>query len=167
MIAAFSSADQLRRRPAPVNTSMRRTGSGICLCSEIDMCRSLHRLRDSPFCRHANRWCPNTAYGAIAGRDIHAAAQGYRQMGKVAANTDPFLMPVPSGSRRARVRVAEGYAIVYVVANCLDACPFRRQTTEQRPSGVRKTVGFAIPATQQKLQRLVGQIFYRDLSGIG
>src|SRR5215467_2111329 len=63
MIAAFSSADQLRRRPAPVNTSMRRTGSGICLCSEIDMCRSLHRLRDSPFCRHANRWCPNTAYG--------------------------------------------------------------------------------------------------------
>src|SRR5262245_56524371 len=62
MIAAFSAADQLRRRPAPVNTSMRRTGSGICLCSEIDMCRSLHRLRDSPFCRHANRWCPNTAY---------------------------------------------------------------------------------------------------------
>src|SRR5580704_7856202 len=41
MIAPFSAADQLRRRPAPVNTSMRRTGSGICLCSEIDMCRSL------------------------------------------------------------------------------------------------------------------------------
>jgi len=40
MIAAFSAADQLRRRPAPVNTSIRRTGSGICLCSEIDMCRS-------------------------------------------------------------------------------------------------------------------------------
>src|SRR4030081_1142974 len=36
MIAAFSTGDQLRRRPAPVNTSMRRTGSGICLCSEID-----------------------------------------------------------------------------------------------------------------------------------
>src|SRR5215470_13578752 len=78
MIAAFSSADQLRRRPAPVNTSMRRTGSGICLCSEIDMCRSLHRLRDSPFCRHANRWCPNTAYdvsivearGRVGGRVI-------------------------------------------------------------------------------------------------
>jgi hypothetical protein len=40
MIAAFAAADQLRRRPAPVNTSMRRTGSGIGLCSEIDMCRS-------------------------------------------------------------------------------------------------------------------------------
>jgi hypothetical protein len=40
MIVAFSSADQFRRRPAPVNTSMRRTGSGICLGSEIDMCRN-------------------------------------------------------------------------------------------------------------------------------
>jgi hypothetical protein len=36
----FSSDDQFRRLPAPVNTSIRRTGSGICLCSEIDMCRS-------------------------------------------------------------------------------------------------------------------------------
>src|SRR5579862_3350335 len=62
MIAAFSDADQLRRRPAPVNTSMRRTGSGICLCSEIDMCRSPHRLRTSPLRPHDERCPRNTAY---------------------------------------------------------------------------------------------------------
>ena len=39
-MAAFSSAGQLRRRPAPVNTSMRRARSRIGVSSEIDMCRS-------------------------------------------------------------------------------------------------------------------------------
>src|SRR5579864_1794694 len=65
MIAAFADADQLRRRPTPVNTSMRRTGSGICLCSEIDMCRSPHRLRTSPLRPHDERCPRNTAYNSI------------------------------------------------------------------------------------------------------
>src|SRR3954451_13778889 len=39
-MAAFSSAGQVRRRPAPVNTSMRRARSRIGVSSEIDMCRS-------------------------------------------------------------------------------------------------------------------------------
>src|SRR5687768_1079561 len=39
-MAAFSSAGQLRRRPAPVNTSMRRSRSDTCISSEIDICRS-------------------------------------------------------------------------------------------------------------------------------
>src|SRR5215207_9406568 len=39
-MAAFSSAGQVRRRPAPVNTSRRRARSGLCISSEIDMCRS-------------------------------------------------------------------------------------------------------------------------------
>src|SRR3954462_13401211 len=39
-MAAFSSAGQLRRRPAPVNTSRRRARSGLCISSEIDICRS-------------------------------------------------------------------------------------------------------------------------------
>src|SRR3954447_20920553 len=39
-MAAFSSAGQLRRRPAPVNTSRRRARSGLCVSSEIDICRS-------------------------------------------------------------------------------------------------------------------------------
>src|SRR3982751_6183531 len=39
-MAAFSSAGQVRRRPAPVNTSRRRARSGLCISSEIDICRS-------------------------------------------------------------------------------------------------------------------------------
>ena len=39
-MVAFSAADQLRRQPAPVNSSMRRAGSGMAIRSEIDMCRS-------------------------------------------------------------------------------------------------------------------------------
>src|SRR5438045_5861037 len=70
MIATFSAADQLRRRPAPVNTSIRRTGSGICLCSEIDMCRSPHPLRQSPFRRQTERCSADTAYltAAVLGK---------------------------------------------------------------------------------------------------
>src|SRR6266513_2733582 len=75
MIAAFSAADQLRRRPAPVNTSIRRTGSGICLCSEIDMCRSPHPLRQSPFRRQTERWRPDTAYYE-GGRIVFALRSG-------------------------------------------------------------------------------------------
>src|SRR3954454_5865813 len=39
-MAAFSSAGQVRRRPAPVNTSMRRARSDPGISSDIDMCRS-------------------------------------------------------------------------------------------------------------------------------
>src|SRR3954447_20709457 len=39
-MAAFSSAGQVRRRPAPVKTSTRRARSGIGVSSEINMCRS-------------------------------------------------------------------------------------------------------------------------------
>src|SRR5665213_501874 len=62
MITAFSSADQLRRRPAPVNTSMRRTGSGICLWSEIDMCRNPYRLRASTLTHQIKRWRPDIVF---------------------------------------------------------------------------------------------------------
>ena len=76
-------------------------------------------------------------------------------------------MPVPGRPRRAGIRVAEGQAIVHIVANRLDACPSRRHATEERPGGIRKTIGFAIAAAEQKFQRLVRQILYRDLSCIG
>ena len=76
--------------------------------------------------------------------------------------------PIPSWSpsQAVRVGVAEGEPIVDIIANGLDACPSRRQTTEKRPGDIRKTVGFAVAAAQQKFQRFDGQILYRDLSGI-
>jgi len=44
-MAAFSSADQLRRLPAPVNSSSRRNGSNIAIRPEIDRGR---RLKSAP-----------------------------------------------------------------------------------------------------------------------
>jgi len=57
-----------------VNTSIRRTGSDICLCSEIDMCRSPHPLRQSPFRRQTERCSADTAYNQTVddGRQITA-----------------------------------------------------------------------------------------------
>src|SRR6202045_2036450 len=78
--------------------------------------------------------------GAVSCWDIHAAAQSDRQMGKVAAHADAFLVPVPSRPRRACVRVAEGQAVMHVVADRLNACPSWRHVAEERPGGIRKTV---------------------------
>jgi len=62
MILAFSSGDQFRRRPAPVNTSIRCAGSGIGLWSEIDMCRNLRRLQASTLKPQTKRWRRDIAY---------------------------------------------------------------------------------------------------------
>jgi hypothetical protein len=102
MIAAFSSADQLRRRPAPVNTSMRRTGSGICLCAEIDKCRSPHRLRDSPFCRHAKGGAqtPLTLYPPPTAKEN----AGMIEVVRVAADDRSRFKSLPSTHRASRFR---------------------------------------------------------------
>src|SRR3981081_2347495 len=88
-------------------------------------------------------------------------------MGKVAAHAETFLVTVPSRPRRACVGVAEGQAVMHIVADRLGACPSWRHATEKRPGGIRKTVGLAVAAAEQKFKRLVGQILYRDLSCIG
>src|SRR5262245_58863450 len=53
----------------------------------------VHRVRNR---RHAD---VTEIAGTVAGRDVHAAAQGKRQMGKVAANPDPLLVAVPGCAR--------------------------------------------------------------------
>src|SRR4051794_2960833 len=99
MIAAFSAADQLRRRPAPVNTSMGRTGSGICLCSEFDMRRSPHRLRTSPRDRHTERCRLNSAY------------EHFRR------NTEQYLAARPCVQRPGKRKEVKRWVVV------VDICP--------------------------------------------
>jgi hypothetical protein len=73
--------------------------------------------------------------------------------------------------REAARRLRDGGRIInfssHIVANRLDACPSWRHATEKRPGGIRKTVGLAVAAAEQKFKRLVGQILHRDLSCIG
>ena len=59
-------ADHARRRPVPVNTSIRRGASAfgldICISSEINICRSSLEFRLSPVRRPRERWGRNIAY---------------------------------------------------------------------------------------------------------
>jgi hypothetical protein len=61
-IRAFSSPLQLRRRPAPVNTSIRRTGSMIALCSGIILNPTAKPAEDSQINPPPERWAQNIAY---------------------------------------------------------------------------------------------------------
>src|SRR3954452_18351308 len=62
-MAASSSAAQLRRRPAPVNTSTRRARSDTCISSEIDIGRSSKPAPNIiPFTPGAGRCSPDDAY---------------------------------------------------------------------------------------------------------
>src|SRR3954447_26371684 len=68
-MAAFSSAAQLRRRPAPVNTSTRRARSDTCISSEIDIGRSSKPAPNIiPFTPGAGRCSPDDAYAHPAPR---------------------------------------------------------------------------------------------------
>src|SRR5215207_7364465 len=102
---------------------------------------------------------------AVPGRDIQAAAERERQMGVVTA--DPALLGVSlSGcAGRARVLVAERDMVVDEVADRLHPHPAGRRRREQPPSLVRQAVGFAVPAAEQKQQRVYGQRLNRMLLG--
>ena len=63
-IRAFCSAGHLRRRPAPVNTSSRRTGSDLGKSSVSDTCPTAHHqaVGQSRLKRRQGRWGQNAAY---------------------------------------------------------------------------------------------------------
>src|SRR3954465_12926740 len=87
-MAAFSSAGQVRRRPAPVNTSRRRARSGIGISSEIDIGRSSKPAPNIiPFTPGAGRGSPDDAYAPSIAPSPEGA-QGTRRSLVV----DPFLM---------------------------------------------------------------------------
>ena len=89
------------------------------------------------------------------------------EMGEVAA--DAACAPCrPSQAVRvgAGVLVAEGDAVVDVVADRLDPRPARRRIAEQRPGGVREPVGVAVAAAQQEDEHVVGQVLDRVLLGV-
>jgi hypothetical protein len=88
-------------------------------------------------------WCRIARYTdipllpcAIAGRDIHASAQRYGEMGKVPANTHPLLITLRRGPIASRMVIAELNTTVNILANGLDALPATRDVTKQRPSQV-------------------------------
>ena len=59
-------------------------------------------------------------------RDIHAATEGDRQMGEIAADADALLIGFKSGAGRASVFVAEGQMTADEIADRLNPAPAAR-----------------------------------------
>src|ERR1700722_13554291 len=61
----------------------------------------------------------------VACGDIHAAAQGNRQMGKIAADTNPLAKPIERGAIGASFLIIESEMAMDKVANRLNPLPAR------------------------------------------
>jgi hypothetical protein len=94
--------------------------------------------------------------GAIAGGNVHAAAQRHGEMSKIPADADALGMSFGSHAVAARVVVAEFNVVMHVVADRLHALPAAIDTAEQRPREVGKFLRVAVAAPQEVYQRFVG-----------
>ncbi len=61
--------------------------------------------------------------GAVACRNIHVSAKRDSKVGKITAHTAPLGIGIPGCLGRARVLIAERYALVNVVADRLNQQP--------------------------------------------
>src|SRR5215831_14745904 len=86
--------------------------------------------------------------GAVACRDIHAAAEGYGEVRIIAADASAIAVGFPGRPAWARVFIPEGNVLVNEVADGLDAPPTDRRLPEQRPCNLGEPVGLAITAGQ-------------------
>ena len=103
--------------------------------------------------------------GAVAGGDIEAAAEGYGGMGEVAADALFFVVGVAGGLAGAGEFVAEGDAVVDVVADGLDAGPAGAGDGAVFPGFVLHEFGFAEAAGEDVDEDVVGEILDGDLGG--
>src|SRR5258708_5727353 len=115
------------------------------------------------------RWNADVAEiaGAIARRNVHAAAQGDGEMGEVAADADALIVAFGSGAVAAGVMVAERNALMDIVADRLHPGPSAVDAAEQRPCQIGQLLGIAVATAQQIDQDVVGQFTDRNLSRVG
>ena len=105
--------------------------------------------------------------GAIARRNVHAAAERDGEMGVVAADALALVVGFPRGLGGARMLVAERDVTMDVIADRLHPRPARRRILEQLPGDIRQPVGLAIPAAEQINQRIRRQVLDRMLNRRG
>src|ERR1700751_4110001 len=90
----------------------------------------IHRSRVS---RHTD---VSEIAGAVASRNIHAAAQRHSKMSEIAAHADTFLMTFGSRAVATRMVIAERDPVMHIVANRLHALPAARNASKQLPGKV-------------------------------
>src|SRR5687767_5044254 len=111
------------------------------------------------------RWHADVAEiaGAIARRNVHAAAKRDGEVSVVTTHTLAFIEYLPRCHSRARMLVAEGDMTMDEIADPLDARPARWQLFEQLPSCLGQAIGLAVATAEEKDERLRRQILYRVL----
>ena len=87
----------------------------------------------------------------VARGDIHAAAQGNREMRKIAADTHPLAKTLECGAIGASFQVIEAEMAMDEVSNGLHPCPSSGSGAEGLPSEVKQfAVDFTVTARQDK-----------------
>src|SRR5271168_270105 len=74
----------------------------------------------------------------VAGGDIHAAAQGNRQMGKIAADANPLAKTIERGAIGASFLIIESEMAMDKVANRLNPLPAGGCLAKSPPSEIHK-----------------------------
>src|SRR6266540_5291267 len=88
--------------------------------------------------------------GAIARRNVHAAAERDGEVRVVATHTLAFIEDLPGRHGRARMLVAEGDVAMDEIADRLDARPPRWRLFEEVPGHVGQAVGLAVATAEEK-----------------
>src|ERR1700738_3886747 len=87
----------------------------------------------------------------VARGDIHAAAQGNREMGKIAADANPLAKTIQRRAIGASFQVIEAEMAMDEVANSLHPCPSSGSGAEGLPGEVKQlAVDFTVTARQDK-----------------
>src|SRR5579864_4861412 len=90
-------------------------GVPVTVDIRLEPCGEIHRTVGR---RHAD---VAEVTGAVASRNVHAAAEGDGKMRVIAADSRPLVEGFQGGPRRARVLVAKGDVAMDVIADRLDA----------------------------------------------
>ncbi len=87
-------------------------------------------------------------------------------MGKVAADTDLIVVPLPSCPGCTRILIIESDPVMHIVADRLNPRPSALNAAKEMLGGLRELVGFAVPAPEQVDDHVVGQVLDQLLHGI-
>lgn len=105
--------------------------------------------------------------GAVACRNVHAVAERDREVRVITADAGPLIESLPGRPCGAGVLVTKGDMLMDEIADGLDASPSSGRFAEEVPSRLGQPIGFAISASQEKNQGLLGQILHWVLLGRG
>ena len=104
---------------------------------------------------------------AVACRNVHATTECGGEVRVITADAGSPFESLPGRLRGAGVLVTKGNMLMDEIADSLDAPPSGGRFAEEVPSHLGQQIGFAISASQEEHQGLLGQVLRRVLLGRG